>query len=85
MTTAATQHYEELREMAADVLEIDPAELTPTSRFVEDHDSDSLHAIELLARIERRYNIEIPQAELARMSHLQAVYDIVRVSAGWQE
>ncbi|KWT63512.1 polyketide-8 synthase acyl carrier protein [Streptomyces albus subsp. albus] len=85
MTTAATRRYEELREMTADILEIDPADLTPTSRFVEDHASDSLHALELLACIERRYAIEIPQAELARMSNLQAVYDIVRTSAGWQE
>ncbi|MFH8349171.1 acyl carrier protein [Streptomyces sp. NPDC018045] len=82
MTTAATQLFEELREMTAEVLEVDPAELTPTSRFVEDHESDSLQAIELLARIERRYDIEIPQEELANMSHLQAVYDIVEKCSG---
>ncbi|GGR89263.1 acyl carrier protein [Streptomyces aureoverticillatus] len=85
MTTAATQHFEELREMAAEVLEVDPVELTPTSRFVEDHESDSLQAIELLARIEQRYKVEIPQEELANMSHLRAVYDIVKKHAGWQE
>ncbi len=74
---------EEIRNIVAEVLELEPEELTETSLFKEDHDADSLRAIEILARIEKLYKVEIPQAELARMTHLIAVYDVVRTYAGW--
>ncbi len=73
----------EIRDIVAEVLELEPEELTETSRFKEDHDADSLRAIEILARIEKLYKVEIPQAELARMTHLLAVYDVVRSHAAW--
>lgn len=67
----------ELREIACDVLEIEPEEISDTSLFVEEHDADSLRAIEILARIEKKYNVEIPQSDLPRMINLQAVYEIL--------
>jgi acyl carrier protein len=73
----------ELRDIVADVLELEPGEIADTSRFKEDHDADSLRAIEILARIEKLYKVEIPQAELAKMTHLLAVYDVVRAHADW--
>ncbi len=76
---------DEIREIVAEVLELDPEEITETSRFKEDHDADSLRAIEILARLEKTYGIEIPQTELAKMTHLAAVYEVVKASAGWSE
>jgi acyl carrier protein len=86
MTTAVNQqHMEALREIAVDVLEIEPEELTDTSLFVEDHEADSLRAIEILARIEKKFKIDIPQAELPNMVNIQAVYTVVARYAGWTE
>ncbi|MFJ9871275.1 acyl carrier protein [Streptomyces sp. NPDC101165] len=79
---ATQQHLDEIREIVADSLEIEPEEMTETSHFVEDHDGDSLRAIEILARLEKRYGIEIPQSELPRMINLRAVYDVVAERAG---
>jgi acyl carrier protein len=85
MTTAIDQtKMDELAEIAVEVLEIEDDEITPTSMFVEDHDADSLRAIEILARIEKKYKIDIPQAELPNMVNLQAVYQVVAQYAGWQ-
>jgi acyl carrier protein len=67
----------ELREMIAGVLEIEPAELTDTGDFVEEYDADSLLAIEILARIEKKWHIDIPQSELAEMRNLLATRDVV--------
>jgi acyl carrier protein len=78
------QHMQELREIVADVLELEPEELTDTGDFVEEYEADSLRAIEVLARAEKKYRIEIPQEELANMANLQAVYDIVAGYAGWR-
>lgn len=83
--TAQATHYNELRDMIAEVLEVEPEEITDTSSFVDDHDADSLRAIEILARIEKKYHVEIPQEELASMENLQAVYAMVSERAGWQD
>lgn len=76
-------HMDELREITAEVLEIEPDELEDTANFVETYDADSLMAIEILARIEKRFDVEIPQSELTEMSNLKAVHDVVARYAGW--
>jgi acyl carrier protein len=53
--------------------------------FVEDYEADSLQAIEILARIEKIFHVDIPQSDLPRMVNLNAVYDITAEHAGWQE
>jgi acyl carrier protein len=66
-----------IRTIVIDILEIDPGELTPTSRFKEDHDVDSLLAIEILAELEKTLSIAIDQEELSRMVNLESVWAIV--------
>ncbi|MFJ5223137.1 acyl carrier protein [Streptomyces sp. NPDC088400] len=85
MSGTREQHLDELREIVAEVLEVEPEEITETGSFVDEHEADSLRAIEILARIEKKYKIDIPQAELPNMGHLKAVYDVVAVQAGWQD
>jgi acyl carrier protein len=79
------QHIGELREILAEVLEVEADEITETSCFKEDHDADSLRAIEILARVEKKYNIDIPQEQLAQITHLQALYEVVKAAAEWSE
>lgn len=85
ITEAPTTHLEELREITAEVLELEPEEISDGGDFVEEYEADSLRAIEILARIEKRYKVEIPQARLAEMTNLKAVYDIVAEYANWQD
>ena len=83
MTITQQQHLDEIREIAAEVLEIEPEEIRETSSFAEEHEADSLRAIEILARIEKKYGVEIPQSDLPKMVNLRAVYDVVAQYAGW--
>ncbi|WP_018218323.1 acyl carrier protein [Salinispora vitiensis] len=83
MTQVTNPQLAELREIAAEVLEVEPEELTETGLFGEEYDADSLRAIELLARIEKRFKVDIPQTELPNMIHLRATYDVVAKYAGW--
>ena len=76
-------YLEELRELVAEVLEVEPEELTDTGDFQAEYEADSLRAIEMLARIEKKYKIEIPQKELANMQNLKAVYAVTASYAGW--
>lgn len=85
MTDLTTTHYKELRELVAEVLELEPEELTGDGSFVEEYEADSLRAIEMLARIEKKYRIEIPQSELEKMENLNAVFAVTAGYAGWSQ
>jgi acyl carrier protein len=82
MASTIESRKEEIKKIVCDTLEIDPGELTETSSFREDHDADSLRAIEILASLEKEFKIVIDQSELARMVNLQGVYEVVAESAG---
>jgi acyl carrier protein len=83
-TTIDVQRREQLRNIITDVLELEPGELTDTSSFVDDHEADSLLAIEILARIERDLGVNVPQEALAEMVNLATVYTIVARNADWK-
>jgi acyl carrier protein len=83
--TESQQRMEELREIVAEVLEIEPEELTDSGDFMDDYDADSLRAIEILARLDKKYHVEIPQSELPELRNLKAVYDAVGRHAAWQD
>ncbi|MDT9697119.1 acyl carrier protein [Streptomyces sp. P17] len=72
---------QEIKEIVCDILEIDEDEVTETSLFKEEHDADSLRAIEILAALERTQNVTIDQAELSRMVNLEGVYVVVAEAA----
>ncbi|KAF4406765.1 polyketide-8 synthase acyl carrier protein [Streptomyces sp. Ru87] len=67
----------QIKEIVCDILEIEPADVTDTSLFKEDHNADSLGAIEILSSLERTFNAEIDQAELTRMVNLDGVVQVV--------
>lgn len=79
------QKMDELREIVADVLEVEPGEIVDNADFRTAYQADSLRAVEILARIEKKYRVEIPQSALPNMQNLQSVYEIVASHAGWQE
>ncbi len=79
------ERLEELRQIVADVLEREPEEIADTGDFRQAYEADSMRAIEILSRIEKRYRVDIPQSELPTMRNLQAVYLLVERIAGWKE
>lgn len=85
MSTESEQRMAQIREIIGEVLELDDDEFTDTGHFVEDYEADSLRAIEILARLEKKYNVEIPQSELARMINVKTVYEVLAEHAGWRD
>ena len=84
MTQIADTRLTELREIAAEVLEVEPHEIDDNDHFQTVYGADSLRAIEILARIEKQFKVDIPQSELAKMANLTGVYDVVSRYAGWE-
>jgi acyl carrier protein len=72
-----------IKKVVCEILEIEPENVTETSLFKEDHDADSLRAIEILAALEKTFKMTINQAELPRMVNLNGVYDVVTENASW--
>jgi len=66
-----------IKEIVCEILELEDDEVTETSLFSEDHGADSLRAIEILASLEKEFNVVIDQAELARMVNLEGVYAVI--------
>jgi acyl carrier protein len=85
MSQVVAERMATIKEIVAEVLEIELEELTETSRFKEDHDADSLRAIEILARLEKSFHVTIDQSQLPKMTHVAAVYDVLKAAAGWAE
>ncbi|WP_329391688.1 acyl carrier protein (plasmid) [Streptomyces sp. NBC_01351] len=81
MTTAANrldaESRDRIKEIICDILEIEPSEMSDTSRFKEDHEADSMGAIEILSQLERIFGTDIDQAELSRMVNLSTVITVV--------
>lgn len=82
--TQVEERMAQLREIVAEVLELEPGELSDTGDFMDDYDADSLRAIEILARLDKTFGVEIPQSELPELRTLAAVYDSLSRHAGWQ-
>ena len=81
----AAERKQIMKDIITEVLEIEPEEMTDTSLFIDEHGADSLRAIEIMSRIEKRFGVQIPQNELAKMTNLKNVYDVVRAVANWSE
>ncbi|GAA3119828.1 acyl carrier protein [Streptomyces echinatus] len=64
MTAEAPLDSEELRELIADVLEVDGESITPEIDFVRDLGVDSLLAMELAVTLERHYRVKIESHEI---------------------
>ena len=54
----------ELRAIIAEIVEIEPEKITMEANFVEDLGMDSMMALEILASIEKRYKLRIPEDNL---------------------
>lgn len=73
----------EVKELVCELLELDESEVTDTSRFVDDHAADSLTLIEILAGLEKRFNVVIAQTDVPRMVSLNGVYEVLKATPGW--
>ena len=66
-----------LREVAVEVLSVDPAAVTYEARFKEDLDADSLDLVELVMGLEERFDISVPEEDLADVATVANAVDLV--------
>ena len=59
--------FEKLQEIIADVLNVDPNEVTMETTFADDLGADSLDLYQIILGVEDAFDIEIPQEEAEKI------------------
>ena len=67
--------FEKIRQIIANQLDLDPADIKKESNLIEDLHADSLDIVELVMDMEQEFDVEIPDEELPKV---KTVGDIVR-------
>ncbi len=68
----------EIRDIIAVIIEKKPEEITGDARFFEDLGVDSMMALEILAAIEKKYKISIPEEKLAQLTTLNQTIAVAK-------
>ena len=75
---------EKIKEMVAEQLNVDAAEINEATSFKDDLGADSLDLFELVMALEEEYEIEIPSEELENLTTVGSVADYLK-SKGIEE
>jgi acyl carrier protein len=62
--------FKELQELAAEILGVDPEQVQLNVSFARDLAADSLDLVELIAAVEDKYDVELPEEELEKMKNV---------------
>lgn len=68
----------ELRSIIAEIIEKEPETISPDAKFYEDLGVDSMMALEILAAIEKKYRIAIPEEKLAELITLRQTMEVAK-------
>ena len=75
---------EKIKEMVAEQLNVEAADLAAETSFKDDLGADSLDLFELVTNLEDEYEIEIPSEELENLTTVGAVAEYLK-SKGIEE
>ena len=67
--------FEKLTEIISNYVEIDPSDVKPESRFMEDLKFTSFDFMSMLGELEEEFDIEIDQQEVAQIRTVQEAVD----------
>ncbi len=67
----------ELKEMMAEIMETEQEEINDDAQFVQDLGMDSMMALEILASLEKKYKIIIPEEDLLKFTTLNSTAEVV--------
>ena len=70
--------YEKLKEIIAEILNVDPDEITMETTFVDDLGADSLDVFQIIMGIEEEFDIEIDNDEAEKIVTVQDAVDQIK-------
>ncbi len=73
-----TNLEQDIRDLIAEIIELDPHQIDPDANLVEDLGMDSMMALEILAGLEKKYKVKIPEQELPQITTLNRAVELAK-------
>ena len=70
--------FEKLKQVIADVLNVDPEEITMETTFVDDLGADSLDVFQIIMGIEEVFDIEIPAEGAEKITTVEEAVNLIK-------
>jgi len=67
----------EVKNSIAEITEVPLDKLTDDAKFVEDLGIDSMMALEIIASLEKKYRVVIPEEEITKIRSLNNIYELL--------
>lgn len=69
---------EKLKKVIAEVLNVDPEEITPESTFMDDLGADSLDVFQIIMGIEEEFDIEIAAEQAEKITTVEEAVELIK-------
>jgi acyl carrier protein len=69
---------EKLKKVIAEVLNVDPDEITPETTFMDDLGADSLDVFQIIMGIEEEFDIEIPAEKAEKITTVEEAVELIK-------
>ncbi len=70
--------FEKLKKVIADVLNVDPEEITMDTTFMDDLGADSLDVFQIIMGIEEEFDIEIPAEKAEKITTVEEAVELIK-------
>ena len=70
--------FEKLKKIIADVLNVDPDEITMETTFQDDLGADSLDVYQIIMGIEEEFDIEIPAESAEQVTTVEEAVEMIK-------
>ncbi len=70
--------FEKLKAIIADVLSVDPDEITMDTTFTDDLGADSLDVYQIIMGIEQEFDIEVPAEEAENITTVEEAIEMIK-------
>ncbi len=69
--------FEKLKKVIAEVLSVDPEEITMDTTFMDDLGADSLDVFQIIMGIEEEFDIEVPAEEAENITTVEEAVELI--------
>ena len=70
--------FEKLKKVIAEVLNVDPEDITMETTFMDDLGADSLDVFQIIMGIEEEFDIEIPAEKAEKISTVEEAVELIK-------
>ena len=74
--------FEKLKKVIAEVLNVDPEEITMETTFMDDLGADSLDVFQIIMGIEEEFDIEIPADKAEKIFTVEEAVELIKGALG---